>query len=85
MMDAFGLLLADNTITLIDLDNSTKALEIAHAPVDGQAGHIGPSDACFHALAFEQDAVFLTNDKKHFNKTVKSIGRVMLFSDWQAV
>ncbi|MES2387354.1 MAG: type II toxin-antitoxin system VapC family toxin [Bacteroidota bacterium] len=80
-IEAFELLISEDTIKIIEDRVTKQALKIAHTRADGQEGHIGPNDAYFHAVAVEYDSVFLTNDKKHYKKTIDSIGHIMLFED----
>jgi predicted nucleic acid-binding protein len=59
-----------------------KAAEIASTDTKGQ-GYISSFDATFHALAILNDAVFVTADKVHYNKTKDIIGSVMLLKNFK--
>jgi len=59
-----------------------KARELSNLDTKGQ-GHISSYDATFHALALLEGATFITADKKHYNKTKKLIGSVMLLEDFK--
>ena len=67
----------------IEYDNEAveEALRVAFTKTSGQQGHIGTFDSYFHGLALHLNCIFLTNDKKHYNKTKDSIGHIMLFED----
>ena len=54
-----------------------KATTIARTDTKSQ-GHVSLNDATFHALAFMNDAVFITADIKHHRKTTDAVGSVML-------
>ncbi len=41
-------------------------------------------DSIYHALAIQQDGVFLTADKRHFAKT-KAHGHIKLLKDWESI
>jgi len=70
-------------INLVDYSESLalKTLEIATMDTKGK-GHISSYDATFHALAILQQGVFLTADKKHYEKTKDIIGFVLLLGDF---
>lgn len=80
-LKAFSSLVEDGIITLFEEPANVEAVMIAHSVATGSLGHIGPGDACFHGLALRLGCDFLTNDKKHYNKTKNSIGHVVLFED----
>jgi predicted nucleic acid-binding protein len=61
-----------------------KILEIATMDTKGK-GHISSYDATFHALAILQQGIFLTADKKHYEKTKELIGFVVLLNDFFSV
>lgn len=44
-------------------------------------GPVSSFDASFHALAINLDYVFLTADKRHYNKTHDRLGHIMLLED----
>lgn len=58
-----------------------KALEIADS---GHAKSGFPSiyDSIYHALAIENDGVFITADRKHYEKS-ESFGHIAMLADWQ--
>ena len=48
-----------------------------------QTGFPSLYDSCYHALAVENNCLFLTADKRHAAKT-ESFGHLQLLKDWQA-
>jgi predicted nucleic acid-binding protein len=58
-----------------------KAAIIATTDTAGQ-GYISSYDATFHALALQENAVFLTADKSHYEKTKDRIGSVLLLESF---
>lgn len=63
------------------LEALNKAVEIANTDTKGQ-GYISSYDATFHALALLENAVLITADKKHYQKTKNLVGSVMLLKDF---
>ena len=61
-----------------------KILEIATIDTKGK-GHISSYDATFHALAILKQGIFLTADKKHYEKTKELVGFVVLLNDFFSV
>ena len=41
-------------------------------------------DSVYHAMAIINDGVFITSDKRHYEKT-KSFGHIALLKDWESV
>ncbi len=70
-------------INLVDYSETLalKTLEIATMDTKGK-GHISSYDATFHALAMLQQGIFLTADKKHYEKTKDIIGSILLLEDF---
>ncbi len=58
-----------------------KACTIASLDTKGQ-GYISSYDATFHALALLENALLITADKKHFQKTKNLVGSVRLLEDF---
>ena len=56
-----------------------KAIEIARTG-NSKSGYPELTDSLYHALAIINEAVFITNDKKHISK-VKNFGSIMSLSD----
>jgi predicted nucleic acid-binding protein len=79
---AFDQQIEDKVIEIIPptLQLLNKTIEIALLDTQNQ-GYISSYDATFHALALLRNAVFLTADKKHYQKTVNRIGAVMLLEN----
>lgn len=40
-------------------------------------------DSVYHAMAIINDGVFITSDKRHYEKT-KSFGHITLLKDWES-
>ena len=60
-----------------------KAEEIfSHGHV--KSGYPSMYDSICHALAIVEDGVFITADKRHFEK-VKNFGHIALLEDWETV
>jgi len=70
-------------INLVDYSETLalKTLEIATIDTKGKR-HISSYDAMFHALAVLQQGIFLTADKKHYEKTKDIIDFVLLLDDF---
>lgn len=74
-------LIKDNILQIIpdNLDLFRTASNISE--IRGKDGsYISSFDATFHALAVEQNALFLTADQKHYNKTFEKVGMVILLN-----
>jgi predicted nucleic acid-binding protein len=73
----------NETITVVpySLELLKKAAEIANIDTQGM-GHISSFDATFHALALLNNAVFLTADGKHYDKTKDLIGSILHLKDF---
>ena len=73
----------NKTITIVPstLKILNKAAEIANLDTQGK-GYISSFDATFHALALLKTAVFITADKRHYNKTKDLIGSILLLEDF---
>ena len=69
------------TIKTPSLDLLSKSTELANLDTKGQ-GYISSYDATFHALAVLENAIFITADKKHYQKTKTLIGSVLLLEDF---
>jgi predicted nucleic acid-binding protein len=69
------------TIVPYSFEILEKAAEIANFDTQGQ-GHISSFDATFHALALLNDAIFLTADKKHYDKTKNLVGSILHIKDF---
>jgi predicted nucleic acid-binding protein len=69
------------TIVPYSFEILEKAAEIANLDTQGQ-GHISSFDATFHALALLNDAIFLTADKKHYDKTKNLVGSILHIKDF---
>ncbi len=82
-IQAHLLMLKDYTdakiLNLVDSSErlALKTLEIATMDTKGK-GYISSYDATFHALAILQQSIFLTADKKHYEKTKDIVGSVLL-------
>lgn len=46
-------------------------------------GHISAYDASYHALALQENATFVTDDKKHFDKTHDIFGNIELLEKFK--
>ncbi len=57
-----------------------KAVDMAQTDTGG-LGYISSYDSMFHALAITEDAVFITDDHKHYIKTHNRFGHVMRLQD----
>lgn len=57
-----------------------KAVELARTG-DKKSGYPELTDCLYHALAIMNDAVFITNDKRHIAK-VKCFGHIVKLSDY---
>lgn len=70
----------NETIAVVpySLEIPKKAAEIANIGSQGM-GHISSFYATFHALALLNDAVFITADGKHYDKTKDLIGSILHF------
>jgi len=79
----FEKLVKDEAVTIVPYSFKilNKASEIASLDTGGQ-GYISSFDATFHALAFLMDAVFITADEKHYNKTKDLVGSVVLLENF---
>jgi predicted nucleic acid-binding protein len=64
------------TIVPYSLEIQTKAAEIASIDTQGK-GYISSLDATFHALALIENAIFLTADSKHYDKTKDLVGSIL--------
>ncbi len=62
------------------LELLNKAAKLAGMDTQGK-GYISSFDATFHALALLKNALFVTADKAHYNKTKDLIGSVKLLED----
>ena len=73
----------NETLTVVpySLEILKKAAEIATIDTQGM-GHISSFDATFHALALLNNAVFITADGKHYNKTKGLIGSILHLKDF---
>lgn len=60
-----------------------KAAEIVES-AHPKSGFPSMYDAIYHAMAIESSGVFVTADRKHYEKT-KNFGHIALLSDWQSV
>ena len=75
--------LAKQEVLHIVIPNSAvrmKAIEIARTG-DQKSGYPEITDCLYHALAILNDAVFITNDKKHISK-VQSYGHIQQLSKY---
>ena len=75
--------LAKQEVLHIVIPNSAvriKAIEIARTG-NSKSGYPEIADSLYHALAILNDAVFITNDKKHINK-VKAYGHIQQLSKY---
>ena len=75
--------LAKQEVLNIVIPNSAvrmKAIEIARTG-NSKSGYPGIMDSLYHALAILNDAVFITNDKKHIKK-VKVYGHIQQLSQY---
>ncbi len=66
------------------LDILNKAAEIASMDTQGK-GYISSFDATFHSLALLKNAMFITADKAHYNKTKDLIGSVIQLKDFVVI
>ncbi len=48
------------------------------------SGYPSMYDSIYHAIAIKSDGVFVTADKKHFEKA-KSFGHICLLQDWETL
>ena len=74
----FDDLLFDGSITEHepDLDRLLAANKLAFLDTHSK-GHISSYDACFHALAIELGATFVTADRAHIRRTENLVGSVI--------
>ncbi len=75
--------LAKQEVLHIVIPNSAvrmKAIEIARTG-NSKSGYPEITDSLYHALAILNDAVFITNDKKHIEK-VKAYGHIQQLSQY---
>jgi len=74
----FEKLVKDEAVTIVPYSFKilNKASEMASLDTGGQ-GYISSFDATFHALALLMDAVFITADEKHYQKTKDLVGSVV--------
>ena len=82
-MDYMEELVESQIITVMIPKKSTymKAIEICR---DGneKSGFPEFSDSIYHSLAIENEAVFITNDRKHYLKT-KQFGKIELLKEFK--
>lgn len=74
----------DNKIIEIipsSLEILNQAAEIASVDTRGK-GYVSSFDATFHAIALLENAVFITADRTHYNKTKDSIGFVLELANY---
>ena len=73
----FNNLLFDGSITehVPDLDRLLAANKLAFLDTKSK-GHISSYDACFHALAIELGATFVTADASHIRRTENLVGSI---------
>lgn len=64
--------------TITEWKKSTEIIESGHP----KSGSPSMYDSIYHALAIENDGVFITADRRHFEKS-KSFGHIAMLSDWQ--
>lgn len=71
---------------MLQLTSVTPTLELSHEAFKIMKKCPGVSfyNASYHALAIQHEAVFLTADKKYFDKA-KKLGQVMLLKAYQAL
>ncbi len=78
----------DQISTLVDqqapsLEAWQKAEEIfSHGHV--KSGYPSMYDSIYHAIAVVEDGVFITADKRHYEK-VKSFGHIVLLENWETI
>ena len=65
-----------------DFDGLEQASKLAVTDTEGQ-GYISLYDATFHSLAISKNAVFVTGDKRHYLKTKKRFGSVILLENFK--
>ena len=58
-----------------DLDRLLAANKLAFLDTHSK-GHISSYDACFHALAIELGAIFVTADRAHIRRTENLVGNI---------
>lgn len=61
------------------LHSAIKMAETGHP----KSGYPSIYDSAYHVLAMFYDGVFITADKKHYDKTVSS-GNICLLKDWKS-
>lgn len=59
---------------------AAEIIDTAHP----KSGFPSMYDAIYHAMAIENGGVFITADRRHYEKT-KQIGHIALLSDWRSV
>lgn len=76
--------LIDSNINFVELDSSLiqKTLEITQQG-HPKSGYPTFSDSMYQAIAIREDALFITADRRHYEKT-KRLGNINLFSNIQA-
>lgn len=68
-------------IKKVDSDVWLKAGEIANTG-HAKSGHPSLYDSTYHAMAIKDGGLFITADKKHYEKT-KDFGHIALLSGWE--
>jgi len=68
------------SIIVPNIQTRMKAIEIARSG-NPKSGYPELTDALYHALAIMNDAVFITNDKRHIAK-VAVFGHIAMLSDY---
>ncbi len=74
-------LIDDRVLRIHEIDNATLKKAGTIAELETGQGYISTYDATYHALAIVENAVFLTDDKKHYKKTQPILGAIALLED----
>lgn len=80
-------LISDYKSTLLDIVSPDERCWLKAEEITAQghpkSGYPSVYDSIYHALAIESNGIFVTADKKHFEKS-KHFGHIIMLSDWQS-
>lgn len=82
-LSSFEQMVYKDIIKIYPASNQLINLAIHISSKQYNGSYISFYDALFHALALQQNAEFLTLDKKHFHKTKEALGNIALFSEME--
>ena len=75
-------LVKEGILNIVIPDSTVRMKAIAIARTGNpKSGYPELTDSLYHALAVLNDAVFITNDRRHYAK-VKAFGHIMLLSEY---